>query len=271
MGVTMYLNIDNIKKSLEDFRGNAPYDHCIVDDFLDHKIADQLQSEFPAYENPKWFVYKNPIEDKKALNDWNAFPKLTYNVFRELLSEKFIDILKIYVGVQLFQDPGLHGGGWHIHGPGGNLNPHFDYSIHPKVGLQRKLNIIIYLSKELNETHGGHLGLWSHDHVTNGLGKLEKIIQPKFNRAVIFDTTQNSWHGLCRPLTQPEGIFRKSLAVYYLTNPSNNVDTREKALFAPRENQINDKSVSDIIKMRSDNLLFSSVYRSDLNQDDESK
>jgi hypothetical protein len=46
----------------------------------------------------------------------------------------------------LYPDPGLHGGGWHMHGAGGNLNPHLDYSIHPKSGLMRKLNIIIYLS-----------------------------------------------------------------------------------------------------------------------------
>jgi len=32
-----------------------------------------------------------------------------------------------------------------MHAAGGNLNPHLDYSIHPKMGLQRKLNVIIYL------------------------------------------------------------------------------------------------------------------------------
>lgn len=257
----MFFNVENITKSLDKFLGESPFDHCIIDDFFDAKIADQLQSEFPEYDNPSWFVYKNPIEDKKALNDWNAFPALTYKVFRALISENFIKLLEDSLRLPLYQDPGLHGGGWHIHGSGGNLNPHFDYSIHPKIGLQRKLNIIIYLSKELNENHGGHLGLWSHNKESNSLGKLEKIIQPKYNRAVVFDTTQNSWHGMCRPLIQPQGIYRKSLAVYYLTDLPADVDLRERALFAPREDQINDKNVEDIIKKRSDKVLFSSVYR----------
>jgi hypothetical protein len=165
------------------------------------------------------------------------------------------------VGVPLYPDPGLHGGGWHIHGSGGNLNPHFDYSIHPKVGLQRKLNIIIYLSSDLQDSHGGYLGLWSHDLEANQPKELVKSIQPKFNRAVIFDTTQNSWHGLSKPLIQPNGIYRKSLAVYYLTDPPPNVDKRERALFAPRDEQKGNKYVEELIQRRADTLNFSSAYR----------
>ena len=249
--------------SLKSFKGNLPFDHCIIDDFLNYDVARQLESEFLLYEDPKWFCYKNSIEDKKALNDWNSFPSLTYKVFRELVSEEFISVLSRAIGTPLYQDPGLHGGGWHIHGPGGNLNPHFDYSIHPKVGLQRKINIIIYISADLEEAHGGHLGLWSHNKKENAPGDLVKIVQPKFNRAVIFDTTQNSWHGMCRPLTQPEGIYRKSLAVYYLTNPPVDADRRERALFAAREEQKGDQSVEDLIRKRADSRDFSSVYRTD--------
>lgn len=259
----MYFNLNNLKKALLNFKGNAPFDHCVVEDFLLPNIASQVESEFLSYEDPKWFYYKNAIEDKKALNDWNAFPSLTYKVFRELISEDFMTILSESLGVPLFQDPGLHGGGWHMHGPGGNLNPHYDYSIHPKVGLQRKVNIIIYMSSDLKDEHGGHLGLWAHDAENNAPGDLVKIVQPKFNRAVIFDTTQNSWHGMCKALVQPEGIYRKSMAVYYLTPPPADADRRERALFAAREEQKGDKSVEDLIRKRADAKAFSTVYRTD--------
>ena len=254
---------ENLFSALKNFMGNAPFDHCVVDDFLLPEVAAKLESEFLDYDDQKWFYYKNAIEDKKALNDWNAFPELTYKVFRELISEDFMKILSESLGVPLYQDPGLHGGGWHMHGPGGNLNPHFDYSIHPKVGLQRKVNVIIYLSSALKEEHGGHLGLWSHDAANDAPGDLIKVIQPKFNRAVIFDTTQNSWHGMCCPLTQPEGIFRKSLAVYYLTDPAAGVDRRQRALFAAREEQRGDKSIEELILRRADINSSSSVYRTD--------
>lgn len=259
----MYINIEKLREALKSFKGAMPFDHCVIDDFFDIETAKQLEQEFLAYDNPKWFYYKNAIEDKKALNDWNAFPPLTYAVFSELISEKITDTLSESLGTKVFRDAGLHGGGWHIHGPGGNLNPHLDYSIHPKLGLQRKLNIIIYLSSTIEEQHGGHLGFWSHDEKTSGPGELKTSFSPKFNRAVLFDTTQNSWHGLSNPLIQPDGIYRKSFAVYYLIEPKGNVDTRQRALFAPREEQRTDESVQALIRTRADAQAFAKAYRTD--------
>lgn len=256
-----YINVDGLRSAMESFHGTAPFDHAIVDDFLLPEYADKIQAQFPEYESPKWFYYKNAIEDKKALNDWNMFPKETYSLFQYLNSEEFVKMLSDMVGCGLYPDNGLHGGGWHMHGTGGNLNPHLDYSLHPKLGLQRKLNIIIYMSRELQPHHGGHLGLWSNDSATNQPGELVHEVAPRFNRAVVFDTTQNSWHGMSRPLVQPEGIYRKSLAIYYLCDPASNASALEKALFAPREEQKGDEAVAELIRKRSDSKLFSQVYR----------
>ena len=190
----MFCEIEKIKESLKYFSGNEPFNHCLVDGFLREEVAHKLEAEFPSYDDVNWHYYKNAIEDKKALNDWNQFPPLTYKLFRELISEQFISLLSDAMGISLYADPGLHGGGWHMHAPGGNLNPHLDYSMHPKVGLQRKINIIIYLSSSLHDEHGGHLGLWSHDSDSNAPGNLVKEIQPKFNRAVIFDNYTHRLH-----------------------------------------------------------------------------
>lgn len=255
------ININNLLVALDNFSAGEPFKHCVVDDFLNYAVADEIQSEFMDYNNESWFCYKNALEDKKALNDWNQFPMRTYGLFCELISTSFVKLLSDKLGYDLKVDPGLHGGGWHVHGRGGNLNPHLDYSIHPRLKLQRKLNIIIYVSKEIQEDHGGHLGLWSHDARTNSPKKIIKTIWPKFNRAVLFDTTQNSWHGMCSRLELPEGIYRKSLAVYYLIDPPANTDPRERALFAPRDDQKHDKDVNALIEARADNKNFSSVYR----------
>jgi len=256
------INYINIENSLKNFKGNLPFDHCVVDNFFNEAWAEGLSNEFIDYQSDKWFVYKNPLEDKKALNDWNVFPSATYDTFSLLQSHKLVSKLSETIGEELFVDHGLHGAGWHCHDTGGNLNPHLDYSIHPKLGLQRKLNIIIYLSKELvPKEHGGHLGLWQNDSDTNQPGKLIVEVEPIFNRAVIFDTTQMSWHGMSRPLTQPPGIYRKSLAIYYLCQPDINADKHQRALFAARQNQKNDKHIHDIIKLRADLETSSIVYR----------
>ena len=158
------INFNLIEKALKKFKNAHPFDHCIVDQFFDLNTAKLLEKDFPEYDDDSWFEYNNPLEHKKALNDWNKYPPLTYQILMMLNSPKMIKLLERYIENRLFPDFGLHGGGWHIHGDGGNLNPHLDYSIHPKCGLQRKINIIIYLSEHINPSiHGGHLGLWSND------------------------------------------------------------------------------------------------------------
>ncbi len=255
------INTAALAHALASFHHAQPFSHCVVDDFFAPDIARQLAAEFPAYEDPRWFVYQNALEDKKALNDWNAFPALTYQVFTGLHSAAFVDTLAQALGCPLQADPGLHGGGWHIHASGGNLNPHLDYSIHPKLGLQRRLNLIVYLAPDLQPEHGGHLGLWQHDAAHNRPGALQQEIAPRFNRAVLFDTTHNAWHGMSRPLHCPPHVFRQSLAAYYLCQPAADAPPRGRALYAARPEQQGDAQIAQLIAQRADVAASTSVYR----------
>ncbi|MBN8550689.1 MAG: 2OG-Fe(II) oxygenase, partial [Deltaproteobacteria bacterium] len=45
-------------------------------------------------------------------------------------------------------------------------------------------------------------------------------IAPTFNRCTIFTTGTDTFHGLPHPLTCPEGMTRKSIALYYFTESS---------------------------------------------------
>jgi hypothetical protein len=264
LGVHRYpavINLLPLQTSIRTFKQEKPFPFVIIDQFLETSLAAELEADFLPYDSPKWFVYKNQIEDKKALNDWNVFPPTTYCFFSYLNSPEFVTILSSLVDTQLYVDQGLHGGGWHVHGPGGNLNPHLDYSIHPKLKLQRKLNLIIYISNALREEHGGHLGLYAHDAKSQQPGKCEHEIAPRYNRAVLFDTTQHSWHGMSRGLSQPEGIYRKSLAIYYLCQPVADADQRDRALFAPRESQFGNQAVEELIRSRSRAATSEQVYR----------
>ena len=130
------------------------------------------------------------------------------------------------------------------------MNVHLDYSIHPKLKLQRKLNLIIYLEEDWNTEWGGNLEFWSHNKEKNKPDKIFVTIDNTFNRAVLFDTTQNSWHGFPEPLTCPEGKYRKSLAVYYLTDPPEGTDQRPRALYAPTKEQENDPEILKLIQER---------------------
>jgi len=255
------INYDNLDKALESYGRDGPFDHCVIENFFDIDVAKTLEKEMPAYDSDNWFFYNNSIEHKKTQNSWEKFPSETYRAFSELQSSDVTDRLSRALGCKMYVDHGLHGGGWHIHGTGGNLNPHFDYSIHPKMKLERVLNIIIYISSDLEAQHGGDLGLWAHDAANARPGKLVKEIAPLFNRAVLFNTTQNSWHGMSKPLTVGEGVYRKSLAIYYLRDPAPGADTRGRALFAPRDEQIGDEKVLETIRLRSNVSTSKDVYR----------
>ncbi len=256
------INEKTFLKALTKYGSNKPFDHCIIDNFFNRKIAYALEKEFPKFNSEIWHQYNNPIEVKKVCNNWNAFPELTYKVFNYLNSDQFLKTIRkvIFKNTKLYSDIGLNGGGWHIHKQGGKLNTHLDYSLHPKLGLQRKLNIIIYLNSNWKKEWDGNLGLWSNESEERP-GKLVKEIVPKFNRAILFDTTQNSWHGLPNPLKCPNDEYRKSLAVYYLCQPPVKINKRGKALFAPTKNQANDKKIIDLIKKRSDVKTASSTYK----------
>lgn len=259
-----YFNLDNIIQGLSSYGTEGPFNHCVIDDFFLPDVAEALEKEFPEADSNIWHQYNNPIEIKKVCNDWNRFPALTYSVFSALNSSEFTNYLSdnALSSLPLYSDSGLNGGGWHLHKSGGKLNTHLDYSIHPKLGLQRKLNIIIYLNSSWQEQWGGQLGLWGNES-SEAPGALVKTISPVFNRAVLFDTTQNSWHGLPEPLVSPEDQARKSFAVYFLCDPPDGTDARGKALFAPTEQQVNDSSVLELIKKRSQVGTASDVYTLD--------
>lgn len=255
------INKKKIKQEIKNFKNNKPFDHFIVDNFLSPDTLKNIVKDFPNYNSPHWHVYKNVLEDKKTINSWFLMPPNTYNLFHYLNSDDFVSFLSNEIGTNLISDNGLHGGGWHSHTSGGNLNPHLDYSIHPKIGLERFLNLIIYVNPRIKDKHGGHLGFWEHNSELNSPGNLAKEIYPKFNRAVFFRTNQNSWHGLSRPLNMPKGVYRNSLAIYYLKKASKQAVKREKALFAPRENQEDNNEIKKIIRLRSQTKTAESVYR----------
>lgn len=216
-----------VSKCFGSFHNNQPFDHCVIDNFLNVELAKKIDNEFLAYNSATWVEYQNTNQVKKMFNDWYYFSSPIYQAFFYLNSPEFVKFLSDQVGCELYSDPGLHSGGCHIHTSGGFLSPHLDYSLHPKINLYRKLNLIVFVSENFLPSYGGHLELWEG---TDEPNKLIKQIAPIFNRAVIFDTTDDSWHSVSK-INCPDNVYRKSLAVYYLTESKPNTKLRTKANF----------------------------------------
>ena len=58
----------------------------------------------------------------------------------------------------------------------------------------------------------------------------------------------------------PDTEYRKSLAVYYLVDAPEDIDTRGKALFAPTAEQAEDQEVLELIKRRASTKSAATVY-----------
>lgn len=238
----------------EQFLSGEPYSHVVIDNFFDPVTAEKISNEFPKFDDPNvWTVfYDNPVEKKKACSHWDKFPPTIYSSLFWLCSAGFSEVIGEITGAKnVLADYGLNGGGLHTHSTNGKLNIHKDYSLHPKLPFKRNYNLIIYMTPNWQSEWGGGLELWSHDPERNRPKELVKTIENKFNRAVIFDTQQNSWHGLPQELNCPQGVTRNSLAVYYVTPVEANVEKRTRALFVPYKDQTNDPSIEEFCKKRS--------------------
>ena len=107
----------------------------------------------------------------------------------------------------------LEGGGLHQSSTGGFLNIHADYTVHPhERSWQRRANLILYLNDDWHPEYGGDLELWSAD-----MKQCVEKVAPIANRAIIFTTDVDSFHGHPEPMRCPEGAARRSLALYYFS------------------------------------------------------
>ena len=89
---------------------------------------------------------------------------------------------------------------------------HADFNHHKPMNLERRVNVLIYLNKGWREEYGGQLELWDRE-----MTKCVHSIVPSFNRCVIFNTTGESMHGNPEPVNHPDGMPRRSIALYYYT------------------------------------------------------
>ena len=192
-----------------------PFPHIVLDDFLPAELAEEVLAEFPSPEQLRWWSFDSPQERKLATADDAVMGSRSRELFSQLNSARAIDFLERLTGIAgLLPDPHLYGGGLHQIERGGFLKVHADFNIHPRTGLQRRLNLLVYLNHDWAADYGGALELWNRD-----MTSCRARIAPVFNRCVIFTTSDSSFHGHPEPLTCPPDRTRKSIALYYYSLP----------------------------------------------------
>lgn len=202
---------DYRKIDKEKYSQNKPFPHIVLNDGWNKQLLDQCNKDI--YKITEWDSEKEfyGATKKRVLADYDSFSESIKKIIFESQSMKFLEWLKSFTGEEvLLADPYMLGGGIHSIREGGFAKIHTDFNWHKKIKLHRKLNILIYLNENWNESWGGHLELWSKN-----MKKCELKIPPMINKTVIFHTDDDSPHGHPEPLRCPKNILRNSIALYY--------------------------------------------------------
>lgn len=191
----------------------SPFPFTVIEDFLIPSAAVQAAAEFPDGAGD-WMAYVHWNERKYANTRPETWTPLLRGIVEELQSPRFVDFLERLSGIEnLICDDTLEGAGLHQTRRGGFLNVHADFTVHPKRRTwRRRLNLLVFLNEDWLDEWGGALQLWSQD-----MSRAEHTLAPLMNRAVIFDTSSDSFHGYPDGLTCPEDRTRCSIALYYYT------------------------------------------------------
>lgn len=192
-----------------------PFPFFKIEEFLDPGFAQEVAKAYPSFENAtsQGRTFTSVNERRKVqITDSKLFPEPVARLNAALASPKFLEDLAYITGIpSLLADEELAGGGIHITGPGGRLDVHVDFNYIEERKLHRRLNLLLYLNPVWEEGWGGHIQLWDND-----VTECQAAFAPAFNRCVVFETSNISYHGVT-PISAASPFPRQSFATYYYT------------------------------------------------------
>jgi hypothetical protein len=233
--MALHPDIGSLAEALRtSFQSAQPFRHVVMERFLDEAFCERLIAAFPSFDMDQARNELGAIGRKSAIPHIARLGPIYQEFDRLMRDPDFLATVGRIAGIDdLVYDPDYAGGGTHENLSGQDLDPHVDFNYHPARPLHRRLNLIVFLNSEWREEWGGCLELlrdpWSPDR--DGT----TTIVPIANRAVLFETTETSWHGFKRIQLPPERstLSRRSVAVYFYTRKGR-ATASHGTIYAPR-------------------------------------
>ena len=220
----------------EEFRAAKPFPHVVVDDFFTEDVARELLERFPVNRETGRRNEFGAPGIKVVNSDLTALAPIYGKAHLFFSSPGFLAWLSKATGIpRLLYDPQNYGGGTHENLEGRDLRPHVDFNIHPVTKLHRRVNLIVYLNEGWQPEWGGNITLHSDPRSRDDQ---TTAFAPAFNRCIIFETSERSWHSfdLIRLPDGEKHRSRKSLSLYFYTEerPDAEVHREHTTFFVPR-------------------------------------
>lgn len=220
----------------ERFASAKPFPYVVIEDFFTEEYARSLVRQFPV---PDASLSANlyGAAGKKAFRHDLTVLEPAFQAAHHLFgSAEFLNWLGTVTGIErLLYDPMNYGGGTHENYDGRDLRPHVDFNVHPVTKLHRRVNLIVYLNEGWRAEWGGSITLHRDPR-----DPLDEVVSypPVFNRCIIFETSERSWHSFDKIKLPPQEKHRtrKSLSMYFYTRerPEQEVHKPHTTFFIPR-------------------------------------
>lgn len=199
------------------FASAQPFRHVVIDGFLEPEFCQRLLADFPRFEDRFALNEMGQVGGKAVRMDVRDISDAYKALDAYIQTPEFLALMSEITGIpNLLYDPDYVGGGTHENRQGQGLEPHVDFNYHPRTRWHRRLNLIVYLNPEWEESWGGNIEF--HSDPWKADDKVQRA-RPLLNRAVIFETNEVSWHGFST-IRLPESnrqLTRKSFAIYLYT------------------------------------------------------
>jgi hypothetical protein len=221
----------------QSFLNAQPFRYVVIDDFFADAFAEKLLEEFPSFDR-QLAIAESGLAGGKAVNSRIAAISPAYeDLYAYISSPPFLDYVSQLSGLPgLILDPAMYGGGTHENLHGQELDPHVDFNFDQTEQLHRRLNLIVYLNKDWRPEWGG--GLEIHSNPRQPATNQITTVNPVFNRAVLFETNEYSWHGFPK-INLPEDkrhLSRKSISIYLYTKdrPAEEIAPKHATFYVQR-------------------------------------
>jgi len=204
---------ESLKTLAARYKSAKPFPHVVIDNLFPDRLLDDLVGEMPPIRGDYWVHHDNEHEEKYGLRSAVELGPIGSQLTALLHSATFLYFLSELSGVwQLLPDPYLQGAGYNLIPHGAKFDVHCDRNVAYETGLSRRLALIVYLNKDWQHEYGGQLELWNHDGTS-----CEALVEPVFNRTIVFAIDDGYYHGVPSPINSPFGWSRKSFLLYFHT------------------------------------------------------
>jgi Rps23 Pro-64 3,4-dihydroxylase Tpa1-like proline 4-hydroxylase len=170
-----------------------PVRHFYQDDLLPEEEASRLAGSYPS---PDKLMLRSTMRERKRVGvEVGQYDRLVGEYLFAFQHPEVIYAIAEVTGLnEIEADPTLYASGISMMRQGDFLNPHIDNSHDGDGRNYRVLNLLYYVSPDWELSYGGNLELW------DARISEPRTILSRFNRLVVMETNQSSWHSVSKVL-----------------------------------------------------------------------